>query len=42
MAENEEKLGLMLDEMTLIVLDWDLHKDAGIFNEICRTKFFLN
>jgi hypothetical protein len=41
-AENEENLGLVLDEMTLIVLDRDLHKDAGIFNEICSTKFFLN
>lgn len=41
-ASNQKTLGTMLDEICIIVLDKNLHGDAGIFVEILGSKYFLN
>lgn len=41
-ASDQETLGKMLDEICVMVLDYALHNDVGIFITICHEKLFLN
>jgi hypothetical protein len=41
-AEDQWVLGEMLDDMVLMILDYDLHKSKGITTPIAGTPFFLN
>ena len=41
-APDEEQLGEQMDELVLMILDYGLHKDEGVFNELCNTRYFLN
>lgn len=41
-ASDQKTLGKMLDEMCVMVLDYGLHKEEGVFITICHEKLFLN
>jgi len=41
-AGHQDELGRKLDEMVLLVLDFDIHKSKGITASICGELFFLN
>ena len=41
-AEDQWKLGEMLDEMVKMILDMNLHKDSGVSIEIAGTKYNFN
>jgi hypothetical protein len=41
-AEDQWKLGEMLDQMVVLNLDRGLHSDSGINVLICENDFFLN
>lgn len=42
MANDQDKLGSMLDEIVVLILDKGLHEDSGKSIKICETDFFLN
>ena len=42
MAGVLEKLGEYMDAICVMKLDFGLHQNAGVFIEICDTKYFLN
>jgi hypothetical protein len=41
-APEQEELGKNLDEMAIMILDKNLHNDAGVSNEIFGGRYFLN
>ena len=41
-APEQEELGKNLDEMAIMILDKNLHNDAGVSNEIFGGRCFLN
>ena len=41
-ASNQKTLGIMLDEMCVMILDKGLHTDAGVTTKIFDADFFLN
>ena len=42
MAGNQDELGKNMDAICIMKLDYGLHESAGVFTEICDTKYFLN
>lgn len=42
MANDQDTLGNMLDEIVEMILDENLHEDSGKRIKICETDFFLN
>jgi len=41
-ASDQMTLGKMLDEMCILVLEYGLHRDAGVFKKLAGNKYFLN
>ena len=41
-AQNQDELGTRLDKLVLMILDGNLHGDAGKTSIIAETPFFLN
>jgi len=42
MADDQWKLGEKLDELVLLILDNELHSNAGKIYEIAEIRFFIN
>jgi len=41
-AGHQDELGRKLDEMVIMVLDYDIHKIQGIITSICGELFYFN
>ena len=41
-ASDQNSLGVNLDEICIMILDKNLHSDAGVSTEIFGGKYFLN